>query len=93
MNATEQLEMVPLRVTRNEEIAEGIHLLEFRDAGGKELPQFTAGAHITPGAERAVAQIFAVQRSGRTRPLSGRGQARGHRPRRLFDFDRSRQAG
>src|SRR5512139_2359847 len=47
MNATEQLQMVPLRVTRNDPIAEGIHLLEFRDACGKELPQFSAGAHIT----------------------------------------------
>ncbi len=47
MNATEQLQMVPLRVTRNDQIADGIHLLEFRDAGGKELPQFSAGAHIT----------------------------------------------
>ncbi|MBI5911113.1 MAG: oxidoreductase [Betaproteobacteria bacterium] len=47
MTATEQLQMVPLRVTRNDPIAEGIHLLEFRDAGGKELPQFSAGAHIT----------------------------------------------
>jgi len=47
MSATEQLGMVPLRVTRNDPIAEGIHLLEFRDAGGKELPKFSAGAHIT----------------------------------------------
>jgi len=39
--------MVPLRVTRNDAIADGIHLLEFRDAEGKELPQFSAGAHIT----------------------------------------------
>jgi phthalate 4,5-dioxygenase reductase subunit len=35
-----------LRVTRNDRIADGINLLEFRDAGGKELPAFTAGAHI-----------------------------------------------
>ena len=47
MTATERLQMVLLRVTRNVPIAEGIHLLEFRDAGGKELPQFSAGAHIT----------------------------------------------
>ena len=47
MTAVEQLQMVPLRVTRNDRIADGIHLLEFRDAGGKELPQFSAGAHIT----------------------------------------------
>jgi len=47
MTASEQLQMVPLRVTRNDKIADGIHLLEFRDAGDKPLPQFSAGAHIT----------------------------------------------
>jgi phthalate 4,5-dioxygenase reductase subunit len=35
-----------LRVTRNDAIADGINLFEFRDAGGSELPQFSAGAHI-----------------------------------------------
>ena len=35
-----------LRVTRNEEIAGGIHLLEFRHPQGHPLPEFTAGAHI-----------------------------------------------
>jgi phthalate 4,5-dioxygenase reductase subunit len=35
-----------LRVTRNERIADGIHLLEFQDAAGAPLPPFTAGAHI-----------------------------------------------
>jgi phthalate 4,5-dioxygenase reductase component len=39
--------MMPLRVTRNDKIADGIHLLEFRDTGGKPLPEFSAGAHIT----------------------------------------------
>lgn len=38
--------MMRLRVTRNDKIADGIHLLEFRDASGKALPQFSAGAHI-----------------------------------------------
>jgi phthalate 4,5-dioxygenase reductase subunit len=37
---------MPLRVTRNDKIADGIHLFEFRDPTGRELPQFTAGAHI-----------------------------------------------
>ena len=37
---------MPLRVTRNDEIASGIHLLEFRDPDGKPLPEFSAGAHI-----------------------------------------------
>jgi phthalate 4,5-dioxygenase reductase subunit len=35
-----------LRVTRNDAIADGINLFEFRDVGGSELPQFSAGAHI-----------------------------------------------
>ncbi len=37
---------MPLRVTRNDKIADGIHLFEFRDPAGNPLPQFTAGAHI-----------------------------------------------
>ena len=46
MTASDQPPTMPLRVTRNEKIADGIHLLEFRDAGGKPLPEFSAGAHI-----------------------------------------------
>jgi phthalate 4,5-dioxygenase reductase subunit len=38
--------MMPLRVTRKEKIADGIHLLEFRDTSDKPLPEFSAGAHI-----------------------------------------------
>jgi phthalate 4,5-dioxygenase reductase subunit len=47
MAATDQPQMMPLRATRNEKIADGIHLMEFRDAAGKPLPEFSAGAHIT----------------------------------------------
>ncbi len=43
---SDQPDMMPLRVTRNDKIADGIHLLEFRDPGGNALPPFTAGAHI-----------------------------------------------
>jgi phthalate 4,5-dioxygenase reductase component len=46
MTEIDQPQMMPLRVTRSEKIADGIHLLEFRDPGGKTLPPFTAGAHI-----------------------------------------------
>jgi phthalate 4,5-dioxygenase reductase subunit len=46
MTATNLPQLMPLRVTRNDKIADGIHMLEFRDAGGKPLPEFTAGAHI-----------------------------------------------
>jgi phthalate 4,5-dioxygenase reductase subunit len=35
-----------LRVTRNDKIADGIHLFELRDPAGQPLPSFTAGAHI-----------------------------------------------
>ena len=62
MTASNQPQMMPLRVTRNDKIADGIHLLEFRDAAGKRLPQFSAGAHITIRVPNgAVAQIFAMQ--------------------------------
>jgi phthalate 4,5-dioxygenase reductase subunit len=47
MAASDDPPMMPLRVTRNEKIADGIHLLEFCDTGGKPLPEFSAGAHIT----------------------------------------------
>ena len=47
MAANDLPKMMALRVTRNAKIADGIHLLEFRDAGGKPLPEFSAGAHIT----------------------------------------------
>jgi phthalate 4,5-dioxygenase reductase component len=46
MPATDPPITMPLRVTRNETIAEGINLLEFRDPQGGALPQFSAGAHI-----------------------------------------------
>jgi phthalate 4,5-dioxygenase reductase subunit len=46
MTATELPPMKRLRVTRNERIADGIHLLELCDPDGHELPAFTAGAHI-----------------------------------------------
>ncbi|MDI1344573.1 MAG: PDR/VanB family oxidoreductase, partial [Pseudolabrys sp.] len=39
--------MMPMRVTRNEPIADGIYLLELRGAAEASLPPFTAGAHIT----------------------------------------------
>ena len=46
MTATDLPMTMPLRVTRNDRIADGIHLLEFRDPNGKPLPEFSAGAHI-----------------------------------------------
>jgi len=46
MTASEPPPVMPLRVTRNQRIADGIHLFEFRDPSGQPLPPFTAGAHI-----------------------------------------------
>lgn len=46
MSANEQPQMMPLRVTRNDRIADGINLIEFRDPAGGPLPEFSAGAHI-----------------------------------------------
>jgi phthalate 4,5-dioxygenase reductase component len=46
MTAGEPPPTMPLCVTRNDQIADGIHLLELRDPAGKPLPQFSAGAHI-----------------------------------------------
>ena len=43
---TDQPQMLPLRVTRADKIADGIHLFELRAASGEDLPQFSAGAHI-----------------------------------------------
>jgi len=46
MTDTNSPQMLPLRVTRNDRIADGIHIFEFRDVEGKTLPEFAAGAHI-----------------------------------------------
>jgi phthalate 4,5-dioxygenase reductase subunit len=46
MSPPDQPPAMALRVTRNDKIADGIHLFELRDAGGQQLPAFTAGAHI-----------------------------------------------
>ena len=46
MAVNDQPPAMPLRVTRNDKIADGIHLFEFRDAAGQPLPEFSAGAHI-----------------------------------------------
>jgi ferredoxin-NADP reductase len=47
MTTSDQPQMMPLRVTRNDRIADGIHLMEFRSADGRPLAEFSAGAHIT----------------------------------------------
>jgi len=46
MTATPPPWNMPLRVTRNDRIADGINLLEFRHPDGQQLPEFSAGAHI-----------------------------------------------
>ena len=49
---------MPLRVMRNDKIADGIHLVEFRDPGGNPLPQFTAGAHIAVRVPNGLISLF-----------------------------------
>lgn len=46
MNAVTITPDMPLRLARRTQIADGIHEFEFRHRDGKDLPQFTAGAHI-----------------------------------------------
>jgi phthalate 4,5-dioxygenase reductase subunit len=46
MSLPEQPPAMALRVTRNDKIADGIHLFELRGADGQQLPPFSAGAHI-----------------------------------------------
>jgi phthalate 4,5-dioxygenase reductase subunit len=60
MTASNQPQMLPLRVTRNDMIADGIHLLEFRDAGGKPLPEFSAGAHIAVRAPNGLLRKYSL---------------------------------
>jgi phthalate 4,5-dioxygenase reductase subunit len=47
MAVNDQPPAMSLCVTRNDKIADGIHLFEFRDAACQPLPEFSAGAHIT----------------------------------------------
>jgi phthalate 4,5-dioxygenase reductase subunit len=42
-----EAEMMPLLVERAEPIADGIHTFELRRRDGGELPEFTAGAHVS----------------------------------------------
>ena len=60
MAVNDQLQMFPLRLTRNDRIADGIHLLEFRDAGGKPLPEFSAGAHIAVRAPNGLLRKYSL---------------------------------
>jgi phthalate 4,5-dioxygenase reductase subunit len=39
--------MIPRRITRAERIADDVHLFELRDPAGGELPEFSAGAHVS----------------------------------------------
>ena len=62
MPATDPPITMPLRVTRNETIADGINLLEFRSPQGEPLTGvFRRRTHRCSRAERPAAQIFAVQ--------------------------------
>ena len=60
MTVTDQPRILPLCVTRNDKIADGIHLLEFRDAGGQQLPEFSAGAHIAIRAPNGLLRKYSL---------------------------------
>ena len=60
MDATSYPKMLPLRVMRNDKIADGIHILEFRDAGGQPLPEFSAGAHIAIQAPNGLLRKYSL---------------------------------
>jgi phthalate 4,5-dioxygenase reductase component len=60
MTATEQPQMLSLRVTRNDRIADGIHVLEFRNAGGQPLPEFSAGAHVAIRAPNGLLRKYSL---------------------------------
>jgi phthalate 4,5-dioxygenase reductase subunit len=60
MDATSYPQMLPLRVMRNDKIADGIHILEFRDTGGQPLPEFSAGAHIAIQAPNGLLRKYSL---------------------------------
>src|SRR4051794_28143627 len=60
MTAAPQPAMMPLRVTRADKIADGIHLFELRDARGGELPPFSAGAHIAIRAPNGLLRKYSL---------------------------------
>ena len=60
MDANNQPQMLSLRVTRNDRIADGIHLLEFRDVSGQPLPEFSAGAHIAIKAPNGLLRKYSL---------------------------------
>ena len=57
---TDQPQPMALRVTRADRIADGIHLFELRDAAGRELPPFTAGAHIAIRAPNGLLRKYSL---------------------------------
>jgi phthalate 4,5-dioxygenase reductase subunit len=52
--------MRPLRVTRAEPVARDIHLFEFRDPEGGELPAFTPGSHVTVKAPNGTLRKYSL---------------------------------
>ena len=52
--------MMPLRVTRNDPIADGIHLFEFQGPAGGPLPEFSAGAHVAVRTPNGVIRKYSL---------------------------------
>jgi len=54
MTTTDELPLT-LVIERADDVADGVRRFELRDAGGADLPTFTAGSHLSievPGGER-----------------------------------------
>jgi phthalate 4,5-dioxygenase reductase subunit len=52
--------LIQRRVTRAERIAEDIHLFELRDPAGGELPEFSAGAHVSVRVPNGLMRKFSL---------------------------------
>lgn len=55
-----EIPMTPLVVARAELAAEDIRLFELRDPGGAELPEFTAGAHVSVGTPDGLVRKYSL---------------------------------
>src|SRR3954471_8191612 len=52
--------MRPLQVARAEAIAEDIHLFELRDPSGADLPEFSAGSHVSVRAPNGLIRKYSL---------------------------------
>src|SRR6185503_2149411 len=60
-------QMMPLKVVSVGRIAEEIHLFDLREPQGRDLPPFTAGAHITVRAPNGALRKYSLCNAPRER--------------------------